>query len=409
MTKINVLVFEPHATGHHGPYLEWMVKGLLSNKFRLTIITSTESMNHPSVEEIERLAISDKKGNLNLISYKNPLTFIGNSNGVGALFKREFFYWKMFRKWFHENADNIKPNVVFLPYLDYCLYAIGLLGSPFNKCPWVGLAMRPSFHYQKIGVLAPQPALSTVKRLLFHRVLGNRFLRCLLSIDEPLIEYLKDKNLPLEKYAFLPEPAALSDSPDSMTAKRQLGLPEQRKLILVYGAITVRKGVFELLKALQRPDFPENVDVLFAGKLSDDVNDALMLPANAELFARERLRLLNRFISKDEEPVLFSASDIIWLGYRQHYNSSGVLVQAASAGRPVIACREGVIGWQTKRHNLGAVVSPSDSDALIEAIYALLDVSESSAPTHRRPPDIPVVGGTFSDAIKVLGKALTGE
>ena len=127
-----------------------------------------ESMEHPSfralAESNEKMRIAPVSGSPNETSARGGLDSI----------VREFTYWRFFRKCYKHISADSRPDVVFVPYLDYCLYAIGLLGSPFVNCPWVGLAMRPSFHYQATGVVAPKPALASIKKRLFFRLLRNR-------------------------------------------------------------------------------------------------------------------------------------------------------------------------------------------------------------------------------------------
>ena len=81
---------------------------------------------------------------------------------------------------------------------------------------------------------------------------------------------------------------------------------------------------------------------------------------------------MNRFISEEEEYLVFKASDIIWIGYREHYTMSGVIVQAGRMGKPTIACKEGVIGWLTKKNKLGAVIDGPYEKEISEAVEQLM-------------------------------------
>jgi hypothetical protein len=94
-----------------------------------------------------------------------------------------------------------------------------------------------------------------------------------------------------------------------------------------------------------------------------------------ELVAQGRLKIIDRFISAAEEPALFSAADIVWLGYQGHYSSSGVLCQAAATKRPVLATNEGLIGWQTSRHGLGRTVDVSKVEDVVGALIGLTEKS----------------------------------
>ena len=65
---------------------------------------------------------------------------------------------------------------------------------------------------------------------------------------------------------------------------------------------------------------------------------------------------MDRFVTAEEELDLFSACDVVWLGYKGHYGMSGVLVQAYRFGKPVVATADGLIGWFCRTGELGPVV-----------------------------------------------------
>ena len=400
-----VLIFEPHADGHHGPYLHWMATGLAERGFKVTIVTLPETTVHPSMRVLAKTAFNEGAGSLQLIGAAAPMVLpSGEMGGALSLVARERAYWRLFRVWYKTYAYSVRPDMVFLPYLDYCLYAIGLLGSPFDDCPWAGLAMRPSFHYRSMGVLAPRPTLGGVKKVLFFRILHNRYLRKLLTIDEPLARYLADKWRVSGKATFFPEPAEFGELPARSEAKRKFGMAPERKLILLYGAVMTRKGVIELLRALAAPGFSPAVDVLLAGKVAAGIREMLAESWVRALCDAGRLKVIDRFIEPAEEPVLFAAADIVWVGYRGHYSSSGILVQAANAGRPLLACEEGVLGWQTQRHGLGRTVNPADTAEVAAAVDVLLGEQMERQNNNRRVHAwcLP----SFSEAQDALARAL---
>ena len=403
-----VLIFEPHAIGHHGPYLHWMATGLADRGFEVSIVTLQETMAHPSMRALAKTAFTEGAGSLQFIGVATPVVPLsGETGGTASLVTREQAYWRLFRAWYKAYANNIRPDVVFLPYLDYCLYAIGLFGSPFGDCPWVGLAMRPSFHYCAMDVLAPRPAFARLKKALFSRTLRNGYLRRLLTVDEPLANYLVDTQRASGKVAFFPEPAEFGELPARSEAKRKFGMAPERKLILLYGAVTARKGVVELLRALEAPGFPSVADVLLAGKVAEPAIRKLLAESwVCALRDQGRVKVIDRFIELEEEPALFAAADIVWVGYRGHYSSSGILAQAANVGRPLLACDEGVLGWQTRRHGLGRTVNPADTAEVNAAVDALLAEQLQKSVNNRsadawRPP-------SFSVAQDALAHALTG-
>ncbi len=400
MKDVRVLILEPYASGHHGPYLNWIVGGLAHHGVDATVVTLRESLDHPSVKSL----VNSLAGN----SERIPRILAGSSlflpsiqfRGSAGLLVREIAYWRLLRRWYRDHVEVVRPDIVFVPYLDYCLYAIGLLGSPFGPHAWAGICMRPAFHYREMGVVAPRPSFSRLKERLFLRLLGDRHLRCLLTIDAPLGEYFATN----AKLKFLQEPGELSELPSRSDAKLRLGIPADRKVILVYGQITPRKGAGDLLRAMVSPRFPPAADVVFAGPLSPEVHQLVGEQWAAELVGQKRVRLLDRHIGRADEAALFAAANIVWLGYRGHYTSSCVLIQAGYAGRPVIACREGIIGWLARRHGLGPSVDPSNAAEVVGAVSSLLN----TPPNQAQFVELWREATSFSEAQSTLAHALCG-
>lgn len=397
-----VMIFEPHGHGHHGPYLQWMATGLAERGMKVTVVTLPDAMEHPSMRALSAAGQIVGNGTLRLVASPSKGFSLGRDDSSGRLAAREWAYWNLFRRWYQLHAGDVRPDLIFLPYLDYCLYAIGLLGSPFGEVAWSGLAMRPSFHYKQIGVIAPKPRFSGMKQALFFRMLKNKYMSRLLTVNEPLAQYLVDRGM--GKTVFFPEPADFVDLPETSNARHQLGLSPDRRIILVYGAISRRKGIVELLEAVADPTFSPIVDVILAGRISSEIGEALDQPVNRALVSQGRLKVFDRFIEEQEESLLFAAADIVWIGYHGHYNSSGILVQAAKARRPVVACRDGIIGWQTERYNLGRTVDPRHKVSVIAAVSSLLEApiesKDSMEPTTLwEPPSIAEAQNILADSL----------
>ena len=402
----HVFIMEPHVHGHHGPYLRWMAKSFAENGNETTILTLPESIQHPSLQDIG--CGSPDAIDVVIANDGDYIKKHQKSSGGTALIRREMIYWWLFRNWYLKQVNKKKIDIIFLPYLDYCLYAIGLLGSPFGGTSWVGVAMRPSFHYREMGVITSKLAFQRVKKRLFWRLLKNKHLKYLLTIDEPLANYLQHQNGGSGKVMFMPEPYERGRKIGSNEAKKTLGIDFSRKVVLVYGSITSRKGVAELLRAITKPTCPQSVDVLLGGRITDEV-----LPIFDEHWVQAlqrdgRLIVLDRYISEKDEEVLFSAADIVWLGYIGHYGASGVLVQAAMAGLPVIACKDGIIGWQTESHHLGVTVSPADIDSVVSSIRVLVE-NEKLRISYGKNGQRAFEKNTFDTAKSVLEKAISAQ
>lgn len=394
-----VLVIEPHVEGHHGPYLEWTIKGLVDGGFRVVVQTLETSATHFSFATLRSFPVDILE--MTVMPGMLPLRVGGE---MKSLVSREWGYWKKFREWYRY-ATSIYKNIdmVYMPYMDYCLYAIGACGSPYGKTAWSGLCMRPSFHYQEMDIIAPNPAFAGIKKSLYFRVLTNRFLKALFTIDEPLYEYLNKSVTPTlaKKIAFMPEPADAAEHLDPNESKKSLDLPVDRKLLLVYGALTRRKGIQQLVASMLSTSFPDNVDVVLAGRMDEEINSFLAMSNYRELIDKRRIFIYNEFVESWKEALFFSAADMVWLGYVKHYNASGVLVQAARYAKPVIACREGVLGWQAKRHDMGLVVDVSNEEAIVKAVRKLADDRAKGKKFGQNGADA-YAGHTKNNAMEIL-------
>jgi glycosyltransferase involved in cell wall biosynthesis len=266
-----------------------------------------------------------------------------------------------------------KPvDYVFLPYLDYCLYALGLLGSPFGSTQWGGICMRPSFHYRNYGVIAPKPKLASVKQALFLKLLRSKTLKSVYTIDELLPRFVAEQHPQWEhRLKYVPDPAELEGSHTYESARRELGIPDDAVVVLVYGAMNERKGLDVLVEALSSPNVSKTLHLLVVGKQSESIQSLMNSVQFRAMAKEERCHVINGFVSDAVQQMVFVASDIVWLGYRNHYSMSGVLVLAAISGKPVIATQDGLIGWYTRTQGLGISVDTKNLYQIVDALQSI--------------------------------------
>jgi hypothetical protein len=75
------------------------------------------------------------------------------------------------------------------------------------------------------------------------------------------------------------------------------------------------------------------------------------------------------------------ASPCSILPYRRHYVSSGVMLQALDAGRPVLVPDRGLMAWRTQRFGLGRTYAEGSCDDLRQAaVKSLSEAPEAYAP-----------------------------
>jgi glycosyltransferase involved in cell wall biosynthesis len=341
---VHILIFEVALSGHHANYLTHLVQLFLDQGYRVSIGLLGEYHSDSSIERL----LTNFPGRLKLVplvesKIVNKLTV--QFGVVGAEISR----WFLFRRAYLKLKSVERIDQVFFPYLDYCLYATSLLGSPTGCTPWAGICMRPSFHFSKVGVNAPTPKWRAIKQQLFYRLLKRSELRALYTIDETLKQYVtKIKPSLSERLFYLPDPAELSERYTKESARSLLNLSTEEFIILVYGVINERKGVQLIINTIRGQKFPKPVRVLVVGQHTSLLNKQLC----QELLVTS----INHYVNSDVEEAVFRAVDVVWMGYYSHYSMSGVLILAAISRRPVIATSEGLIGWMTEQYNLGVIV-----------------------------------------------------
>lgn len=359
----SVLIIEPDFSGHRWRYAEWAANAYMEAGYRCVIVTDPRNEGHPLVRKIREQHAPDLD-----IALVEPLAHTGSVTSKLSYARMH----RQFRHMFERARQDRAVALVVVPYVDYFLLAVPFLRSPFGATPWVGITMRSNFHHHLVGVRAPRrPLVNAVKAQLFARAIRAGGMKTLLTIDPTLPDWWK-KNGRASRTAieYLADPFPDARAAEPGAAKARLGLSDSTH-VLVYGAINDRKGLFELIDALgQRAGGAYAPTLVIAGAQDADVRERLAAAA-AKLVPAPVV--LDRFISSDDELDLFSACDVVWLGYKGHYGMSGVLVQAYRFAKPVVATADGLIGWFCRTGELGPVIddlSPSSINRALDDVLA---------------------------------------
>lgn len=367
MTKDTILVIEPDFSGHRWRYAEWAAQACIEAGYRCVIVTSSANATHPLAQ---RLAADGRTAGLAelQITFVEPPTEAPRAGLASISYVR---YFRLFQHLYRTVSREYGVAMVMVPYVDYFFYALPLLGSPFGTTPWAGITMRATFHHHEAGVRAPRrPLINAVKAQLFRRAIRAKGLKTLLTIDPTLADWCAKHPEPgAAPVQYLADPSPDARVIDPLLARQKLGMSAHRQYVLVYGAISERKGIYELVQALTaRVDAPT---LVIAGSQDMDAR-ATLQRALTQLSPAPVV--LDRFIDSDTENDLFSACDVVWLGYKGHYGMSGVLVQAYRFAKPLIATADGLIGWFCRDGELGPVIDNLSSDSINSALDTALEM-----------------------------------
>jgi glycosyltransferase involved in cell wall biosynthesis len=376
-----VLIMDLFAGGHHARYIRWILECDACREAGVVLAGRGELFDHAELKDI---AGSFKSHYVQLSARQERI--VGNCSSTIEVVRRQFTVWKIWRETYDKVSRAAQVDMVVLPYTDDCLEAIALRGSPFGATPWTGIAMNKKFHFPHVGVTAPRQRFSAVREWLFRCALRDRFLTGLFTVDPTLCEYAGSRLSERErqKLAFLPDPAIDHVLPPCAGARESLGIPQDAKVVLVYGKLTERKGIRLLIECASSSQCRPNIYVLLAGEQSPGVVEFLAGEASSFLKRQNRLKIIDGYVSDLDEARLFAVADCMWVAYPDFYTMSGVLVLAARHGIPCLVSDSGLVGYLARKQQFGLIVNPDDRATVFAALQQVSSEAEVLAVKGRR-------------------------
>lgn len=352
-------------SGHHSVYLRHVVDAFVGAGAKVSLALRRKDWEHWR-ESWEDASIG--RENVHLLELPEELCAKAERSRLGLVGK-EIELRRVIARVFRTVSHSTRIDYAFMPYADYCLYAIGLLGSPFGRVPWGGICMRPSFHHSAEG-LAPGGKLDWLKEAIFNRVLRQPELGTLFCIDELLPHYLR-RRTGKASVVHLPDPATPPSRGGRQAARARLNIPDEATVLLAFGAISTRKGMRVLLQAFSRSLIPKQLVLLVVGRQTSEFKQSQARTDLDSLVEGGRAVVVDSFVDQEMQDAAFEAANAVWLGYENHYAMSGVLVLAAQSRRMIIGTRKGLIGYHTKRHRLGVAIDTTDVELVAAELCKL--------------------------------------
>jgi glycosyltransferase involved in cell wall biosynthesis len=244
-----------------------------------------------------------------------------------------------------------------------------------------GILFRPSVHYGEIGPYSPSDAerrRDRRKDVLYRRMLANPALDRVLSLDPFFPAYARSHYPHGGKVHALPDPA----HPPVASASIAEPPPAGRVGFLLFGYLAERKGPLAVLDALALlpAAVARRVAVTFAGRVDPALRESLEQRRQALASTQPDLwlRIDDRRLDSGELAALVDRSDVVLAPYQRFVGSSGVLLWAARAGRPVLAQEFGLIGRLTRDHHLGIAVDSGNPAKLAHEIGRMIEAGPAT-------------------------------
>jgi glycosyltransferase involved in cell wall biosynthesis len=364
---MKLLLVEPQASGHHiALYAKLILREAQGRGWTVRLLTTRAATESPDFAEMLEaipapVAVSMMRGHESAPNGGRLSGHVGQIRRYAAA-----------KAGFREASRVFSPDAVYVINLDHFDHVLGVMGSPFASVPFSGMLMRLTHGRRRMEGAALGWKGAVVERL-FDRIVRIPTLRRLAILDEQYFEFLQGvARRGYEKLCLVRDVGEVVTGATSRSdARRRLEIAEDAFVVLLYGSISLRKGVKEVLAAVAGYCHA-SVTLVVAGRQDEEVRALLEGEVARSLVAAGRMRVFDGYQSQEQERLVFCAADVVWVGYSGNFaRSSGVVYQAGSVGLPVLACQSGLLGWRTRRFELGLTIDPHDPVGAGAAIEAL--------------------------------------
>ncbi|MBB6251932.1 glycosyltransferase [Nitrospirillum iridis] len=358
------VIFEPDAEGHPCEWLKHLMHFAAADErdYRVHFVVARELY-----DELAADGAASRQDRVRVV----PLEPSEQALCRHALLPvRGFARWWVMRRYL-ERTRSEAGHFLSMDHLTLPL-ALSLGAGGRRLC---GILFRPSVHYRDLGSYEPslkEWLRDARKALLYPLMLRNSAVHRVLTLDPYFPTYAQGRYVQGKKVRTVVDPVHpfVNEKPEERVLADTM--PTDRVTLLLFGFLTERKGILSLLDALHRlpADAAGKVGVMIAGKVDPALRERVR--AGLDRLAQEQPRLWvhleDRRLSGGEINALIKEASVVLAPYQRFVGSSGVLLWAAQAGKPVLTQDLGLLGCLARTHRLGLALDTTDSETLSKGI-----------------------------------------
>ncbi|MCG8367666.1 MAG: glycosyltransferase [Pseudanabaenales cyanobacterium] len=372
-----IMLFDLSIRGHHPSYIQHLIDYWCRQELPgcLQVVVSPRFLEEHA--DVVEFGLTEGKNRVRFTAI-TPLeeAALGSRKSKVKRTLRTFQEWKLFQKY----AKALKADHCLLMYFDTCQLPLALGAQ--SPCSFSGIYFRPTFHYHEFPGYAPsrQDRLQQwQEKLLLFSIRRNLRLKTLFCLDPFAVKHL-GKGAGSMKAVHLPDPVQIN-SPFAAQVdpiRARLEIDPGRRVFLLFGALTGRKGIYPLLDAIETlpPVLCQKLCLLLVG----ESNIAAALDSRIASICHHRpVQIVRRyeFVPEADVPAYFQLSDVILAPYQRHVGMSGILLWAAAAQKPVLSSDYGLMGQIVRHYNLGMTVDSTLPDEISKGLtYFLTESAE---------------------------------
>ena len=172
-----------------------------------------------------------------------------------------------------------------------------------------------------------------------------------------------------ERSDVMPDPVDPAAEIESVAARKELGIPEDGIYLGCAGPISRRKGgdLLALAFAEVATKIPAEARLLLAGKFEPSVRQIVQNQLR-ELVDAGKIVVIDRLLTTREMSIVIPAMDIVTTPYRDHLGSSGILLRAAAAHKPLLTANRHCMNHLVTKFGLGRTCNVRDHQEFSHSI-----------------------------------------
>lgn len=250
-------------------------------------------------------------------------------------------------------------NIDLLLFLDLDQYQLPIFFSTINITV-SGILFRPHHRIQPSNnsvVAKFTTGIKRFKKILLERMLLSRSVMKSIFIlnDEDGVAYL-NKKYKISTFKYLPDPIFTYSS-------ALLNYKKNGYSFLIFGAISERKNISNIVKAYDMALIKDNSELLIVGSVTPAYQvylENLIASCKDIDGIRKMVIIKNEFVTDAQMEAYFANTDTCLIIYKDFYGSSGLLGRAALHNKKVIGANVGLIAEIIYKYQLGTICDPNN-------------------------------------------------
>ncbi|MBN2212128.1 MAG: glycosyltransferase [Sedimentisphaerales bacterium] len=272
-----------------------------------------------------------------------------------------WFYGRGLTAWLKQFRQQWRPDVLDAHFVWPDGVGVAYLARKL-KLPYI-ITLR--------GKIYPCLEIPSQRRQCAQALIGAA---AVISVSSPMADEARKLGVPDERLFVIPNGVDLRHfAPrNKMDARRQLGLPLDKPLIVAVAHLKAAKGHGELIRALQQLDNDVHL-VIVGGEVVSGYRRELER-LSLTLGVLQRVILADRQ-AYDKIPLYLNAADVsVLASYRE--GCPNVVLESLACGTPVVATRVGAVEDLMAVPRDGQIVPPRDAEALAAAIKQVFSATK---------------------------------